>query len=459
MRISIKARLTIYNALVISILFAALFLLIYRSLEVSLIASARETVLDSIEQVVKNAGKNDKINQRQLLRSIDGSLLVRVRTAKGRPILDSRKARRQVGPDSIWRLALSQHSAVTGIADLSSEAPDYVAAQKITIGGKLLVIEVAKPIGDSLDALDRLRSVLLIAGLVVAGLSLAGGYLLAYLALKPIDILAASAESISSTTLEQRLPVKNRSDEIGRLTITLNNLLSRLEQSFTRQRQFVSDAAHELATPLSSIRGHLGIIKSWGSAKPSVREEAINHIDMASQRMVTLINDLLALANWDEEPTLHTQEFSVLPVINQAVSRIADANRVTIKVSVDADIIVFADRKQFERLIIILIDNALKYTPADGQVIVSARPQTGRLFISVSDTGIGISPADLPRIFDRFYRTDKARARQTGGTGLGLAIAKAIVTAHGGEITADSTSNHGTTIRFWLPNLKAKYSS
>jgi len=459
MNVSIKARLTIYNALIISVLIAVLFLIVYRSLELSLLNSAKETVLDSIEQVVKNAGKSHIISQDRLLRGIDSSLYIRVRAADGKTVFNTGDADNQSGPDRIWRLALAQHSVVTSIADLSSEAPDYVAARKINIGNKLFIVEVAKPLGDSLDALDRLRSVLLIAGLVVAGFSLAGGYLLAFMALKPIDSLAASAEHISSTTLEQRLPIKNKSDEIGRLTITLNNLLSRLDQTFKIQRQFISDAAHELATPLSSIRGHLGIIKSWGSAKPEVRAEAIGHIDMASQRMVTLINDLLVLANWDERPTLHNQEFSVLPVITQAVSRISNANKAPVKISVDTGLIVFADRKQFERLIIILIDNSLKYTPADGQILISAKPLNNQLYVSVSDTGIGIAAADLSRIFDRFYRTDKARARQNGGTGLGLAIAKAIVTAHGGKITADSASNHGTTIRFWLPNLRAKYSS
>lgn len=456
MKTSIKMRLTIYNALVISILFAALFFIVYRSLEVSLIGSAKETVLDSLGKVAENAAGGATISRRDLLRGTDNSLFIRVRTTDGQAVLDSREAKGQAGSDSLWREALSRNSVVTGMAELSSEAPDYAAARRMTIHRKLFVVEVAKPIGDTLDALDRLKSVMLIAGLVVAGLSLAGGYLLAFLALKPADSLATSAEQISSTTLERRLAVKNQSDEIGRLTMALNRLLSRLEHAFKRQRQFVSDAAHELATPLSSIRGHLGILKSWGSAEPAVRRETIDHIDQASQRMVTLVDDLLALAALDEEPVSNFQEFSAQPVINQIARRIVGPDRASVEISVDTRIKIYTDRINFERLITILLDNALKYTPSDGKIIINVEPQADRLVVSVSDTGIGISAEDLPRIFDRFYRSDKARARQTGGVGLGLAIAKAIVESHGGGITAESAPGLGTTIRFWLPNPSLK---
>jgi signal transduction histidine kinase len=241
--------------------------------------------------------------------------------------------------------------------------------------------------------------------------------------------------------------------------MTLNRLLSRLEHAFIRQRQFVSDAAHELATPLSSIRGHIGILKNWGSADAAVRQETIEHIDQSSQRMVVLIDELLALATLDEESVIKCQEFSVKSAIDQVVGRFAKSGQAEINVLVEKGATVSADRQRFERLIIILLDNALKYTPTAGKVVIGAERKGDRLTAYVSDTGIGIPSKDLPRIFDRFYRSDKARARKTGGSGLGLAIAKSIVEAHGGKISVESVQGEGSSIRFWLPNAHDKYSS
>lgn len=449
---TIKAKLTIYNGAVISVLFLIFSLIIYQSLSLRLMNAARETVKDSLNRLIDNADKGAHLNNR-LLSGVDRSVFVAVRRRDGRIIFTSAGGEdgEQQGSDRLWRQALARQKPVTGMAEISAEAPDLVTAKPMIIAGRLVIVEVAKPLGDSLDAIITLRSILLTAGILFVVVSLAGGYAIAFISLRPVQNLAAAAEKISSQNLNERLPVKN-SDEIGRLTIALNRLLSRLEDVFNKQRRFVSDAAHELATPLAGIRGAIGILKSWGAAKPNVRRETISMIDHESLRLVDLIDKLLTLTTLDEEPPLKREDLSLLSSVRQLVDELPAADgQPRVELKIDPDISLYADRWRFESLMRILIDNAFKHIAADGTLSIKAVRQGNAVTVSVIDNGEGIPAADLPYIFDRFHRADKARAAGTGGAGLGLAIAKSIVEAHGGQISARSTLGQGTTIEFSLP--------
>ena len=451
---TIKARLTIYNAAVIGLLFLIFSISVYQSLSWRLLASARETVQESMSRVSENIANSASFSTK-LFRGVDKGVYVAVRGRDGEIIITSIGSAQedQQGGDTLWRQAFSTSRAVMGTTDLSPQAPDFAIAKRMLISGKTVVVEVANPIGDSLDAVATLRSILLIAGVLFVVVSLAGGYAMAYVSFRPVGRLSAVAEKISSQNLGERLPVRNSHDEIGRLTIVLNELLSRLEVSFNTQRRFVSDAAHELATPLSGIRGAIGILKTWGAAKPEVRRETIDMIDTDSRRLVDLVDKLLTLGTLDETPPLQAETFNLQACVRELVDALVTSERKDfVELELSAEILVYADLRLFENLMMILIDNALKHSGPEEKVRISAVAKEGGVNISVTDNGVGISAEDLPHIFDRFYRGDKARGRQTGGSGLGLSIAKSIVEAHGGRILARSEPGKGATVEFWLPN-------
>lgn len=451
---TIKARLTIYNAAVIGLLFLVFSISIYQSLSWRLLASARETAQESMGRVAENVANGVPLTS-DILRGVDKSVFVVVRGRGGQAILSSigTEQEEQQSSDVLWRQAFTTGRTVLGTTDLSPQAPDFAIAQRMVISGRTVVVEVANPIGDSLDAVAALRSILLLAGALFVIVSLAGGYIMAYLSFRPVGQLSIAANKISSQNLSRRLPVRNNRDEIGRLTMVLNELLARLEMSFNNQKRFVSDAAHELATPLSGIRGAIGILKTWGAAKPEVRRETIDMIDTDSQRLVDLVDKLLILGTLDEAPPLQPQTFNLQACIRELVKALVTSERQDfLELAVSADISVYADLRLFESLMMILIDNALKHSRPEDKIRIGAVAAEGGVSVSVTDNGAGIAAEDLPHIFDRFYRGDKARSWQTGGSGLGLSIAKSIVEAHGGRILARSESGKGATVEFWLPN-------
>jgi signal transduction histidine kinase len=302
----------------------------------------------------------------------------------------------------------------------------------------------------------------------------AGGYAVASRALAPVDQITRSAADISAQDLSQRLPVTTR-DELGRLATTFNALIERLQQAFERQRRFTADASHELRTPLSIIRAITsqkpGAPVGGRRRTPEEYEEALHQIDEAAAYMTKLAAHLLTLARADSgQLLLEKERIDLTELLEHVAGQVGEASGRSIPVHSEepggagpsggagprgaAGGWVMGDPMRLIELFLNLLDNAARYTPATGSVEVHVSSEGDHTRVVVRDTGIGIPPEHLPHIFERFYRVDKARAREEGGVGLGLAIARWVAEAHGGSIWAESEPGRGTTMTVTLPAAK-----
>lgn len=295
----------------------------------------------------------------------------------------------------------------------------------------------------------------LMAGADALGIaiSLLAGYLISRRMLFPIDRITKTAQSISINHLDRRIEVSQTDDELSRLAKTFNEMIDRLKQSFEKQNQFVSDASHELRTPISVIQGYIGLIDRWGKEDRSVLQESIDAIKNETAGMTELIEKLLFLARGDSgSQKLQKTEFSLKELIDE-VGRESQliSQEHTIQYGATEDVSILADRKMLKQMLRALIDNSIKFTPPGGTIFVQAIKNENAVNITIKDTGIGIPQDEVSRIFNRFYRVDKARAKETGGSGLGLSIVKWIVDAHNGSIKAESTIGEGTSITAEFP--------
>ncbi len=324
-------------------------------------------------------------------------------------------------------------------------------------------INVAEPLIQINDMLSNLRRQFLAAALAGALLAALSGWFLAGRALKPVDqmVLRARQIAMSSTerlALDQRLDVPPTEDELARLATTFNDVLGQMEVSFDTQRQFVADASHELRTPLTAIRGNVDLLEMQlrrGAVLDSDIERSILDLKRESGRMSRLTDDLLTLARSEAPGGLPIQCRSVdLADIAKDVVRtvLATGSEPQLSIEGDDEVIVSGDRDRLEQVMLILCDNARRYSPADGSIVLHVANDRGGAQFSVTDEGPGIAPEDRQRIFTRFFRADASRERTSGGTGLGLAIARAIVHAHGGEIEVRSEVGAGSTFTVTLPN-------
>jgi signal transduction histidine kinase len=268
-----------------------------------------------------------------------------------------------------------------------------------------------------------------------------------------VDDLRKAADSIDAGRLDERLP-DEAENEIGELARSINRLIGRLQRRADAQSRFVADASHELATPVAGIRGYTSILRAWGGEDRKVREEAIDAIDRESRRMARLSSDLLNLLHADQGLRFKSERLDLNVLVRERLA--TTASRYLDKdiefVGPDEESLVMTgDPDRIEDVLSILLDNAGKYTPEHGQVVVTTIRRRDTVEITVGDTGPGIPESDVHRVFDRFYRSDKARAEGEAGFGLGLAIAQSIVDGMGGEISVQSIVGQGTVFTVVLP--------
>lgn len=271
--------------------------------------------------------------------------------------------------------------------------------------------------------------------------------------LAPIKTMTETVQEISFHHLDRRLDVSGSKNELKDLAQTFNNMLDRIQKSVEMQNRFVSDASHELRTPISVIQGYANLLARWGKDDRKVLEESISALQSEAENMNHLIEELLFLAR-DDSGTLkvNLEEFPLNDVITEILyeTKMID-NMHQFVCEKNEELLLKADRKLLKEAIRILIDNSIKYTPEGGTIKLNSYKKKNKAIISVEDTGIGISKEDLPNIFTRFYRADKSRTKGSGGTGLGLTIAKLIIDNHQGKINVWSELNKGTIIRIEIP--------
>ena len=315
---------------------------------------------------------------------------------------------------------------------------------------------VAEPLSVVEDGLSELRRDLFAGVSLVLLLASAGGYFLARKSLAPIASMNSQTQRISAENLSARLDVDNSRDELGRLATTINDLLARLENSFKEQQRFIADASHELRTPLAVLRGETEVALGK-TRRVEEYEQSLSLIQDEAERLSRIVEDLFILARQpiNTRAALNKERVSLNDAVRdcaRAAQVLAVRKGVRLKLENDSPSIALnGDEELIRRLVLNLLDNAVKYTPAGGEISLALGRQNGSAEIVVRDTGIGIPEAAQRRVFDRFYRVDKARARAMGGAGLGLSIAQWIVEAHGGAISIASTPGKGSTFTVVLP--------
>jgi len=271
--------------------------------------------------------------------------------------------------------------------------------------------------------------------------------------LKPISEMTEAAAALSANNLSNRINIAGTKNELKDLATVINGMLDRIETSYNSQKQFVSDASHELRTPIAVIQGYASMLERWGKTDKEVLDEGISAIAQETSSMKELVERLLFLARHDKKTLMLEMEAfdptEIMSAVHRDAKLLSAAHEFALTPLEHG--LVRGDKGMLRQLMRILVDNAIKYTPAGGKITLGLQNSGLECVMSVSDTGPGISAEELPRIFDRFYRSDKARKAQSGGHGLGLSIARIIVVAHGGRMTVRSKEGVGTTFLVKLP--------
>jgi two-component system OmpR family sensor kinase len=312
---------------------------------------------------------------------------------------------------------------------------------------------VATPLGDVDGTLHRLFLIeLLVTGIVLAAIVLIGLWIVR-LGLRPLAAIGKTAEQIAGGDLSHRVERAEPRTEVGRLGLALNAMLGRIEDSDRRLRRFVADASHELRTPLAAVRAYAELFERGASQRPADLERAMSGIGRESERMSALVDDLLLLARLDEGRPLERERLELDELAAEAVetARTLDPER-PIEFSAER-VAVLGDRVRLRQVLDNLLGNARLHTPPRTPVHVHVTAAEGSALVDVADEGPGMTAEQAEHVFERFYRADPTRARETGGVGLGLAIVAAVTEAHGGSVTVDSQPERGTTFRVALPRL------
>tara|TARA_B110000438_G_scaffold64707_1_gene65223 strand:- start:148 stop:1566 length:1419 start_codon:yes stop_codon:yes gene_type:complete len=339
---------------------------------------------------------------------------------------------------------------------ISDNHPIRVITMPVIRNGKLAnLVQVGTSKKVVVDTLKNLAIILWTAVPSVLLLTALIGRFIARRALKPVAKITQTAKDIGSgANLSQRIPVPEVKDEIGELALTFNSMMDRLESSFSQMRQFSSDASHELRTPLTVLKGQSELTLGK-ERKPKEYQEVISSNLEEIQYMSKVLEDLFMLSKSDENQIALDYESVDLKLLIEEICRhaqiIASEKNIKIITAYIESIQVYGDPVRLRQMIWNVIVNGIKYTQPDGEVTISLQEKKDIALITIQDNGIGISNSDLPLIFNRFYRVDKARSREEGGTGLGLSICKFIVDAHKGSIDIESTLGEGTKFKIKLP--------
>jgi len=330
-------------------------------------------------------------------------------------------------------------------------------AQRYGADGRPYTLVILRSMHSQQETLEEIR--VTFAWVIPLAILLAalGGYFLARKSLAPVVAMSAQAGRIGAANLHDRLNVKNERDELGQLAKSFNSLLDRLDQSFERQRRFMADASHELRTPVAILRGEAEVALSQPSRRPEEYRESLAILHQEARRLSLIVEDLFTLTRADAgQYPISVSDFYLEELVADCVHSIralALAKKITLNVESAEESVIHADEALLRRMLLNLLDNAIKYTPEGGRIVVSCQRLRGKYTLVVSDTGAGI-PGDLQsRIFERFFRVDKARTRsdQDGGAGLGLAIARWIAEAHDGRLELSRSDASGSTFTVFLP--------
>jgi len=476
---TLRARLTLWYSVVLALLLLVFSVTSYflfaggenRRTDADLAELAKSflvTFQDELKDPDEPGGLRDAARQAMLEHRVRGDILLVVDSA-GKIVASSADVLPSNAPaNSITAgaLASSGFQQFVEAALRSDRNYQNIAAEKggfraygvrFAANGQTWLLVILRSLHAQQEMLEEIRVAfawLIPLGVLLAGL---GGYFLARRSLAPVAAMGAQAERIGAVNLHDRLAVRNPNDELGRLAQTFNDLLDRLDQSFERQRRFISDASHELRTPVSILRGEAEVALSQASRSPEEYRESLAVLHQEAQRLARIVEDLFTLTRADAgEYRLAHSDFYLDELVAdcvRAARALAQAKNITLVAVTPEELPVRADEDLLRRMILNLLDNAIKYTPAGGNISVACGCVPDGYEVSVTDSGPGIPAEMQSRIFERFFRVDRSRARSgvDGGAGLGLSIARWIAEAHLGRIDLARSDATGSTFTVRVP--------
>jgi heavy metal sensor kinase len=455
---SVRTRLTLWYAGVLALSLIAFALLVYYAASRTFyerqdesLRSTAQTVASAYIQELEEEHSIAKANDVVLAQMVFPNRYVEVTDSTGRAVA--------------WSGNLSGHVLPIPsetLADARRQGGSFVVLNNLRVSvvplsanKELGFAAVAEPLSVIDESLRRLRRNFFAGVPLILLLASVGGFFLARKSLSPIALMNRQTQRITAENLSARLDVQSPRDELGRLGKTINDLLARLEASFNEQQRFVADASHELRTPLAVLRGETELALEHQRGADEYRE-ALVLINDEAERLSRIVEHLFILARQPiDDPVLVTQTLSLNGIVRDCVRAtqvLAARKNLRLDTNGTTDqITVRGDDELIKRMLFNLLDNAVKYTPEGGEIFVELTARSGDARIVVRDTGIGIPETDQLRVFDRFYRVDKARSRANGGAGLGLSIVDWIVKAHGGKISVASAPGRGSVFTVELP--------
>lgn len=449
---SVRLRLTLWYvfllAFILACFSAGVYIFLREILYDNLDDAVRNRAATSLEIVVYEEGRPTLVGQGSFDEPNAGESFVRVFDSSGAVTFDNSAEAGHVAVDSnVVDIALRGRSS-TRTANADGEAVRVITIP-IRNGDEISgVLEVGQSQEDVSNALRGLFLVLGIAYPVTLAVASIGGVFLASRALSPIDRLTRLARRITAEDLSTRLDLNLPNDEVGRLARTLDEMIAGLEEAFRRQRQFTADASHELRSPLTAIKGQVGLARSKPRDEHAY-QEVLRIVEDEADEMVKVVDSLLTLARADAGHIVIVPESVDLGDLIESVAEqmqpAAERKGMTVAIEAGPDVVLDGDEDLLIRLVLNLLGNAIKFTPAGGTVTLGWGIDDEEAIFWVLDTGVGIAPEHLRHIFDRFYRVDSARTQSEEGTGLGLSICQWIAGAHGGSVSVVSEVGRGST--------------
>ncbi|MFD0713869.1 ATP-binding protein [Paenibacillus sp. GCM10027626] len=460
-RLPIKWRLTLGSALLLFLLFAAYNAAQYWFVEQWMFKKEKAAMQNNMDEILNyflereaSFSEEEMTQIRTFLQKVNRQKqLVRILDETGKPIA--------VVSNEVPAEWVTPHTTAHTTFSKEQEAGQLllVIRSPLTIFQFNGTIEIVKNTEEFKNLTEALLQVMILCGIGAVLISGLGGMLLARQLLGPLQSMAEAIRNVKQKGLHERVGLRPDSsqDEIAALMKLFNEMMDQVERSFQQQRQFVEDASHELRTPVAIVEGHLSLLRRWGKSDPQVLEESLEASIQEIARLKGLVQELLELTRAEQSgqdvPAVTEDPEKVIETIAKKIS----ALNPTLQISCDAGVLqgtaVAIGEQHLEQILLILLDNAVKYSESREINITAQRLADHKVCISITDFGIGIPERDLPHVLDRFYRVDKARSGAQGGHGLGLAIAKRLAERHGGMIEIRSKEHAGTTVSVFLQTI------
>ena len=467
----LSLRLTAFYVAILATVLAVFGFVLYNQVENFLLDNARDRITSGAQQAIARSANMGNVRREPRgpspdigrLVGITGELssrdtVARILTADGTILAGGQAFPEQPAPPTCspddLRRALAGETRLITIRD--DNAHQLVVLMPLQLGeGNVAALQITTSLAAADDLLARLRLILLLGTLGAIALGALLGVSVTRTALRPLARVTTTSERIAAGDLGQRTDLPGGKDEIGRLAGAFDHMADRLEGALRAQRQFVADASHELRTPLTALGGLIEMLLLGADrGDTATTQRALRSAHREVERLGRLVGDLLTLSRFDARPTIERRPLDLSALIAEVGEQTRYlAGERQVHWQTDGPLPLEGDRDRLKQVLLNLTGNAVAFTAETGRIELRGVRRGDRAQIEVNDNGVGIDPAELPRLFERFYRGDKSRARRAdgGGNGLGLAIARAIVEAHGGTIAARSTPGAGTTFTIELP--------